>query len=126
MLGVSIPLYDGGATRARVQAARLETENARTALDRRMRDVALQVRQAYLNLVTASRQIDAANTALQQAIAARQLAQARYEGQVGVYLEVTDAQAALVQAETSQVDAVYSYLIARAQFEHAIGAPSLK
>jgi len=126
MLGVSVPLYDGGATRARVQAARLETDNAKTALDRRRKDVAVQVRQAYLNLVTAARQIDAANTALQQAIAARQLAQARYEAQVGLYLEVTDAQGALVQAETSQVNSVYSYLIARAQFENAIGAPSVK
>jgi OMF family outer membrane factor len=126
MLGISIPLYDGGASRARAQAARLETDNARTALDRRLKDVALEVRQTYINLVTAAHQIDAANTALQQSIAARQLAQARYEGQVGLYLEVTDAQAALVQAETSQVNAVYSYLIARAQFENALGAPSLK
>ncbi|HLK57491.1 MAG TPA: TolC family protein [Chthonomonadaceae bacterium] len=125
-LGISFPLYDGGATRARVQAARLQTENARTFLDRRKKDVALEVRQAYLNLVTAAHQIDAANTALQQAIATRQLAQTRYEGQVGLYLEVTDAQAALVQAENSQVNAVYDYLIARAQFENAIGVPSTK
>lgn len=126
MLGISFPLYDGGATRARVQAARLETDNAKTTLDRRQRDVALQVRQAYLNLITAARQIDAANTALQQAVAARQLAQTRYEGQVGLYLEVTDAQSALVQAENGQVNSVYSYLVARAAFENAVGAPTMK
>jgi outer membrane protein len=87
--------------------------------------VTLDVRQADLNLLTAARQIGAANTALQQAIAARQLAQARYEGQVGLYLEVTDAQAALVQAENSQVNAVYDYLVARAQFENALGTPQI-
>jgi outer membrane protein len=124
--GFSVPLYDGGATRARVQAARLQTENARTALDRRRKDIALDIRQTYLNLTRTARQIDAANTALQQAIAARRLAQARYEGQVGLYLEVTDAQAALVQAENSQVNAVYDYLIARAQFENALGTPSIR
>ncbi len=124
--GFSVPLYDGGATRARVQAARLQTENARTALDRRRKDVALDVRQTYLNLTRTAHQIAAANTALQQAIAARRLAQARYEGQVGLYLEVTDAQAALVQAENSQVNSVYDYLIALAQFENALGAPSTK
>jgi outer membrane protein TolC len=123
---ISFPLYDGGATRARIQAARLQTENARTILDRRRKDIALDVRQTYLNLVTAARQIEAANTALQQAIAARQLAQARYEGQVGLYLEVTDAESALVQAENSQVNAVYDYLIARARFENALGTPSTK
>jgi outer membrane protein TolC len=123
--GVNFPLYDGGATHARIQEAQLQTENARTLLDRRKKDVTLDVRQADLNLLTAARQIGAANTALQQAIAARQLAQARYEGQVGLYLEVTDAQAALVQAENSQVNAVYDYLVARAQFENALGTPQI-
>lgn len=121
-----IPIYDGGATRDKVAESRLKTENAQTTLDSQKEDVALQVRQSYLNLSTAARQIDAANTALQQAIAARQLAQVRYEGQVGTYLEVTDAQAALVQAENNQVDSVYNYLVAEAQFENSLGTPQTK
>jgi len=120
---ITIPLYDGGATRARVDEARLRTENARTVADSARADVALSVRTAYLNLLTASRQITSANAALTQAIAARQLAQVRYEGQVGLFLEVTDAQTALTRAEAAQVDAVYNYLTARAQFENAVGAP---
>ncbi len=120
---LTLPLYDGGATRDRIAEARLRTQNAQTTLESQQSAVALDVRQTYLNLVTAANQIDAANTALQQAIAARQLAQIRFEGQVGLYLEVTDAQSALVQAENSQVNAVYDYLIARAQFENAIGSP---
>ncbi len=120
---LNIPLYDGGATRDLVAEARLRTQNAQTSLDSTREDVALDVRQSYLNLSTAARQIDAANTALQQAVAARQLAEVRYRGQVGTYLEVTDAQAALVQAENNQVDAVYDYLVARAQFENALGTP---
>lgn len=120
-----IPLYDGGATRDRVKEAHLRTDNARTSLASTQSDVALDVRQAYLNLATAADQIGAANAALQSAIAARQLAELRYRGQVGLYLEVTDAQAALVQAENNQVDAVYNYLVAQAQFQYAIGAPQL-
>ena len=123
---LNIPLYDGGATRDRVDEARLRTSNAQTILESDKSSVALDVRQSYLNLLTSARQIDAANSALQQAIAARQLAQIRYEGQVGLYLEVTDAQAALVQAETSQVNAVYDYLVARAQFENAVGRPQTR
>ncbi len=123
---LNIPLYDGGATRDRVQEARLSTQNAQTSLASTRSDVALDVRQSYLNLATAARQIGAANAALQSAIAARQLAQLRYEGQVGLYLEVTDAQSALVQAENNQVDAVYNYLVARAQFQNAIGAPQTR
>ena len=123
---LNIPLYDGGATRDRIQASRLLTQNAQTSLESTRSDVALDVRQSYLNLATAARQIGAANTALQSAIAARQLAQIRYQGQVGLYLEVTDAQAALVQAENNQVDAIYNYLVARAQFQNAIGTPQAR
>ncbi len=120
---LNIPLYDGGATRDRVQEAHLSTDNAQTSLASTRSDVALDVRQSYLNLVTAAQQIGAANAALQSAIAARQLAEIRYQGQVGTYLEVTDAQSALVQSENNQVDAVYNYLVARAQFQNSIGAP---
>ena len=123
---LNIPLYDGGLTRDRVQEARLRTQNAQTSLASTQSDVALDVRQAYLNLATAAQQIGAANAALQSAIGARQLAQLRYQGQVGLYLEVTDAQAALVQAENNQVDAVYNYLVARAQFQNAVGAPQVQ
>ncbi len=121
---VSIPFYDGGATKARINEARLQTENARTAFGSSQSGVALEVQQAYLTLSTAARQITAANAAVEQAIAARQLAQIRYEGQVGLFLEVTDAQAALVRAESAQVNAVYDYLIARAQFVNAVGTPT--
>ena len=123
---LSIPLYDGGATRDRVQESRLRTDNAQTSLDSTRSDVALDVRQAYLNLATAAQQIGAANAALQAAIGARQLAELRYRGQVGLYLEVTDAQAALVQAENNQVDAIYNYLVARAQFQNVLGAPQVQ
>jgi len=123
---LNIPLYDGGATRDRVQASRLQTQNAQTSLESTRSDVALDVRQSYLSLATAARQIGAANAALQSAIAARQLAQIRYQGQVGLYLEVTDAQAALVQAENNQVDAVYNYLVTRAQFQYSVGAPQTR
>ena len=119
-----IPLYDGGLTRDRIAEARLRSDIAKTSEESSRSDVALEVRQAYLNLSTAARQIDATNAALEQAIAARQLAQVRYEGQVGLFLEVTDAQAALTRAENSQVDAVYNYLTARAQYENVLGIPA--
>ena len=120
-VSASIPLYDGGVTRDRINEARLRTDNARDILASSQSGVALEVRQAYLTLSTAARQIEAANAALTQAIAARQLAQIRYEGQVGLFLEVTDAQTALVRAENAQINAVYDYLIARAQFNNAVG-----
>jgi outer membrane protein TolC len=121
---LNIPIYDGGETNDQVRADRDNQRNAETTYASDQTTVQLQVRQTYLNLFTSSNQIAAANTALQQAIAARQLAQVRYANGVGLYLEVTDAEAALTSAENSQVNAVYDYLIARAQYENAIGIPA--
>jgi outer membrane protein TolC len=118
---LTIPFYDGGLTRARVNEARARAENARTNLEGVRNDVSLDVQQAYLNLQTAVRQLSVTAVALQQARAARELAQTRYEGQVGLFLEVTDAQAALVRAETAQVNATYDYLTAQARFDAALG-----
>lgn len=122
-IAARFPFYDGGVTEARVREAKLRVANAGTILESAKSAVTLEVRQSYLNLSTAARQIEAANVGLRQAIAARELAQVRYEGQVGLFLEVMDAQAALVRAENQQVDAVYNYLIARAQFDKAVGVP---
>jgi outer membrane protein TolC len=118
---LTVPFYDGGLTRDRVKEARAQQENARTNLEGVQSDVTLDVRQAYLNLQTAAQQLSTTAVALQQARAAQELAQVRYAGQVGLFLEVTDAQAALVRAETAQVNAVYDYLIARARFDAALG-----
>ncbi len=120
---LTIPLYDGNRSHDLIQEAHDRQANAQTTLDSQISDVTLDVRQSYLNLVTAATQIASANTALQSAIAARQNAEIRYRGGVGLFLEVTDAQAALVQAQNSQINAVYNYLIAQAQFQNAIGTP---
>ncbi|HEY3329461.1 MAG TPA: TolC family protein [Capsulimonadaceae bacterium] len=122
---LNFPLYDSGYTKARVREANDTVENAKAMRESHVTDVAMQVRQSYLNLQTAAQQIDAANVALQQAVAAKQLAQTRFQGGVGLYLEVTDAEQALTSAETNQVNAVYNYLTSRAQFQNALGAPEL-
>ena len=121
---LNIPIYDGGATRDKVGEAKLEKDSAQASLDSDKTTIELYVRQAYFNLLTAAHQLTSANEALKDAIEARQLAQVRYDNQVSLYLEVTDAQSALVQAENSQLNAVYDYYIARAQYANALGTPN--
>lgn len=120
---VTFPLYDGGQARDQMREARDSEANARSTFLTNKTDVELQVRQAYLSLLTAGQQIGAANSALHEAVAARELAQVRYSNGVGLYLEVTDAESALTSAEIGQVNAVYGYLVARSQFENAVGQP---
>jgi outer membrane protein len=125
-LGVTIPVYEGGLARERTREARAIVDAAKARADRVRRDVALQVQNAALDVETAQKRRTAADVAVTAASAARDLAQRRYEAQVGLYLEVTDAQAALTQAQAAQVDATYDLLTAQARLTRAVGQPLTK
>lgn len=120
-VSVSLPLSDGGLTRAHTEEARLRAESAQGLVGIAKGNAALEARQAFLNLRTALKQIETARSAAEQARAARDLAQVRYAGQVGLFLELSDSQAALVRAENAALDALYDYHSARARFESATG-----
>lgn len=120
-VSVNIPLSDGGLTRARTDEAKLRAESAQGLVGIAKGNAALEARQAFLNLRTALKQLATARAAAEHARAARDLAQVRYAGQVGLFLELSDAQSTLVRAENAAVDALYDYHSARARFESAIG-----
>jgi outer membrane protein len=125
-LTLSIPIYDGGLARAKVDEAKDELTTAQAREDRIRRDIALQVQNAALDAETAQKREAAADVELQAALAARKLAQQRFESQVGLYIEVTDAQSALTAAQAAQVQATYDLLTAQAQLAHAVNDPITK
>ncbi len=61
--------------------------------------------------------------ALTAATAARKLAQQRFESQVGLYIEVTDAQSELTAAQAAQVEATYDLLTAKARLARSLSRP---
>ncbi|HZP84118.1 MAG TPA: TolC family protein, partial [Chthonomonadaceae bacterium] len=105
---IDLPLYEGGLARARVRQARADVATAETNRRQSVDLVTLDVRQAYLNLVQARNRVAVANQALAQAREAYRLARVRYNAgvseQAGIspLLELSDAQAALTQAESNQ------------------------
>lgn len=124
---VSVPLFDGGVARARGKQARADVSvaetNRRTAVD----TVTLEVRQAYLLLLQARDRVAVANQGVAQAQEAFRLARVRYNagvtGQTGVspLIELSDAQAALVTAQSNQINALYDYNNSRARLDRAVG-----
>jgi outer membrane protein TolC len=49
------------------------------------------------------------------------LASSRYDAGTGTQLDVLNAQTALTEARTTQIEALRDYLVARARLERAIG-----
>jgi outer membrane protein TolC len=122
-LSVSIPLFDGGLARSQISEARSNVALAKTREEQTHRQIALQVQNAALDAATARKRLESATVALKAAEQARSLAQQRYENQVALYLEVTDAESALTSSQASVVDATYDLLMAQARLRRAISQP---
>ena len=127
VVGLSAPLFDGGVARARVAQARADVETAVIGRRQATDLASLEVRGAWLSLLQAKAQVSVASQALAQAREGFRLARVRYNagvsGTAGLspQLEVSDAQAALTQAETNRVNALYAVNTASAALDRAVG-----
>ncbi len=121
ILGVSIPLSDGGATSAKVEQAHSDARSAQIGREQLRQGIALEVRQAYLSLQEAQARLLATAKSVEESREVLRLAQARYDTGVGTSVEVTDAVAAMTGARTNHVNAISDYRVALARLEAAVG-----
>lgn len=123
-LTLAVPLWDGGTTREAVKAARADERQSLIQKDQFVRGIKAEVQQAIISVRDAyERQTTTAQT-VAQAREALRLANVRFQAGVGTQLEINDAQTALTQAETNQVNARYDYLSALARLNRAVGEPA--
>ena len=96
------------------------------AVKARVRDIELtvwqDVQQAYLTMIAAEQQIGAAQKAVDSSQENFRLSQGRFDAGVGTIIELTDAQVALTQAQSNEVQALAAFRIAIAQLERAVGS----
>ena len=85
------------------------------------RDVALELKQAFLNVQEANEKIDLTKKKVKSAQEDLDLMQEKYNLGAANILELLDAEVSFKQAEADRVQALYDYNLAVAQFEKAIG-----
>jgi outer membrane protein len=121
VFALSVPIWDGDVTRGRVVQARALVAQAETNRRQNVDLVNLDVRSSYLTLLQARNRVAVANQALAEAQESFRLARVRYNNGISTLVEVSDAQAALTQAENNQVNALYDYNNARSALDKAAG-----
>lgn len=121
-LVLTIPINDGGATRAQVAAARSDQRLAEVQRDQYRWGIQAEVQQAIIAVKDAQERQSATAANVVQAREAFRLAGVRYKNGIDTPLAVNDAQTALVQTETNAINARYDYLTALAQLTRALGA----
>jgi outer membrane protein len=120
-IGMSLPLFDRGATNVATQQARLQEDNARLALENQRQTIALEVRRAYLDYETARQQLTAAQAQQKAADLAVSTTQQRYQLGSSTLLELTQARAAQLQAASAVVSARYTVAFQRAAMSYYVG-----
>lgn len=118
---IAVPIWDAGLTRARSRQARADVEAAAADVESARDAVTEEVKRALLDLEDAAerRRSAAANTV--QAREALRIARVRYNAGLAPVVEVIDAEAALTQARTNEVNAAYDYLAALAFLNRSLG-----
>ena len=106
---ISIPLFDGGLTRAATAAAQGQYDQANANLRTAQLLVSLNVQQAYLGVQTAAAGLSAADAELSQAKTVLDVTNAQYKSGVTTLPLLLNAQVGLAKAEGDQVNALYSY-----------------
>ncbi|MEM1043726.1 MAG: TolC family protein [Bacteroidota bacterium] len=120
-LSVNIPIFDRLATRSQVQQAKIRAENERIALDNLRQEVALQVRQGWLDYQNAAKRLDVTARQVASAEAALEAEQERYDLGVSTLTELTQARATLVEAQSNRAQAVSQFVFQRTLLDYAVG-----
>ena len=114
-------IFDGLATRGKVAQAKAAHEKSRVQLDDTSSLIELEVRTAYTTFVAATEVLESQKKVQEQAEEALRLANSRAAAGTGTQLDVLQAETALTEARTTQIQAEYAYAVAVAKLERSIG-----
>ncbi len=120
-ISASWNIFDSGVTRAEVDAAKVEVERLKLAMDADLDSVREDVVTAHKNLRIALLRLTTTQRAVELAEEERYIATERYNAGEGILLDILDAEVALSTAKKNNVSARYD--VARYSFDlaHAVG-----
>ena len=113
--------WEWGKTKHEVAASRARLTKARHLLNEVQDNIRLEVKDAYLSLREAEKNIQVAKTAVVQAEENFRMNEERYKQQVATSTDVFVAETLLTQARTNYFNALSDHNIAWARLERAMG-----
>jgi len=119
----SIPIFDGFRAKSNMELARAQMHLAEAQLQQERENVALEVARARAELERARAVFNARQQTSSEAQEAFQLASLRFSRGLSTQLEVSDAQFALLTAQSSEARATYDLYLASAELARSLGRP---
>jgi outer membrane protein len=120
----SLPIWDSGAIAGQVIQQRALLSETKITYDDDVRQVELEIQQAYSNLQQNEELVKSQEKNVELADEALRLAKARLDAGAGVQLDVLNAQVQLLTAQSTRLQALFGYNSSLAEFDRATGAQS--
>ncbi len=114
-------LWEWGKTYYQVGASKVKVTQAEDTKMQLKESIILEVKDDYLNMVVAEKNIGTASKAIEQAEENLRLNEERYKYQVATAFDVINAVTLLAQARTNYYGALSDFNIARASLERSMG-----
>jgi len=120
-LNVSVPIFDGFYKDSKIKQSRLELQQTNNTLDNLKLSIDNDVTQARIKFKTAIVTIDFQKKNMELAESVYSQTKKKFEAGTGSNTEITAAQTDLINAQTNYINALYDAVIAKVDFNKAIG-----
>ncbi len=114
-------LFDGFATKGRMQATHARREAAVAALEAARRAVASEVRSAFLDLQQGENVLETETKSVQTADESLEIAKTNLAAGLGTQLDILQAAADVTRTRTTRLSAIYLHNVALARLARACG-----
>ena len=120
-IGLSLPIYQGGATQAGVEQAMARTEASRATYDALRQRLKTAVRTTLKTLDDTRSRVRSAAEVVRLAEESEKVASLKYHTGTGMMLDVLDAENVLSSARVNYIQVLTDYALAVAELEYDLG-----
>lgn len=120
-LSINVPIYSGGAKKAKLQRAKLDLEKSNNQIRSLERVIWMEVGNARISYNNAVQRVTDQQKNLDLAQRIYDTTQIKYKEGVGSSLEITQAEQALFQSQQNVIQARYELLLAKVDLDKALG-----
>ena len=120
-LSLNIPIFAGGKRHNQIRQAQNQYNQVQLQVENTERQLKIAIRQSLATMETNMKSYYAAQTALSSAQKGYDITEASYKVGRSTLIELNDAQLALTQAKLAESQAIYNFVVAKAQLEQTLG-----
>lgn len=120
-LSLNIPIFNNWNRMNQIQSSRVNLKNARLGLENTRLQIIQEVTQAYNDYVSYQKELESTQKAMQAAQRTYETQQERYQVGASTLIELSDANASYVQAQSDHARAMYNLIFQRKLLDYYIG-----